>query len=154
MPTSKKSEKLRALLLYQLSKLTQQHCLYFFRFFTGWHLKLRFVIKLSKSSNSDLPRRYHKMRYLVFFKSTFTELGLPKSYLLASLSKKGFVRPNLVIGVKTWRPERDKSKSCRLWLWSKMRSLIRSEVVRIGDRDCCSSVLRYSKERLELKTFF
>ena len=40
--SNKKSEK-KALLLYQLLKLTLHRCLYFFGFFTRWNLKLRSV---------------------------------------------------------------------------------------------------------------
>ena len=55
---SKKSEKVKGLLLYQLLKLTKQKCLHFFRFFNCWYLKLTFVsntfwTKIPKSSHCE-----------------------------------------------------------------------------------------------------
>ena len=55
---SKKSEKVKGLLLYQLLKLTKQKCLHFFRFFNCWYLKLTFVsntfwAKIPKSSHCE-----------------------------------------------------------------------------------------------------
>ena len=50
---SKKSEKIKTPLFYQLLKLTKPKCFYFFRFYTRWHLKMRFV---SNTFWSEIPK--------------------------------------------------------------------------------------------------
>lgn len=45
VPMSMKFMKIKALLLYQFLKLTNQKRLYFSRFFTWWYVKLRFLEK-------------------------------------------------------------------------------------------------------------
>ena len=53
---SKKSEIIKDKLSNQLLKLTEQKCLYFFRFFTRWYLKLRFV---SNTFWTEIPKSSH-----------------------------------------------------------------------------------------------